>query len=79
MRSYFIFDIKQIDFAGFVCCFFNFSVVSSTALWEVWCSSFFAKGIKGVSDRHHQHQELPDRMFQKVNSHGVWRPLDCRA
>jgi hypothetical protein len=60
--------------------YFNFSVVSSTALCEVWFSnSSFAKGINYALDRHHQHQELPDRMFKKVNSlNDVWRPLDCR-
>jgi hypothetical protein len=49
MRSYFIFDIKQIDFAWvyLYVVLFNFSVVSSTALWEVCVVVlFFAKGIK---------------------------------
>jgi hypothetical protein len=55
--------------------FFNL-VVSSTALWEVWCSSSFAKGIKGVSAS--SASKLP--MFQKADLlNGVWRPLDCRA
>jgi hypothetical protein len=35
---------------------------------EVWCSSSFVKGIKGVSDRHHQHQEIHQTAVPKVNS-----------
>jgi hypothetical protein len=67
MRSYFIFDIKQIDFAWV----YLYVVLLIFRLFQVLLYGKFGvvtllcKGIKGVSDQHHQHQELPDRMFQK--------------